>query len=154
MKVKQIYTIPDTGTYQGGKLYDRWDNFKYFADVTGLESSDEGQADATYSVKSHTRLPYMRAKSTISVAQHARKVMTGVRGTKGALPGYTITLEDDTEKRNFQWTGSMSCMYAFLLDKAKVDVVLYGKRGTPYKEVIKAEASQAGALGVDVVTAR
>ncbi|MAR14035.1 MAG: hypothetical protein CL681_29175, partial [Blastopirellula sp.] len=65
MKVTNIYVIPDTGTYKGGKLFDRWGNLSYFADVTGLEESDGDDADSTYSVKAHTRLPYMRAKGSM-----------------------------------------------------------------------------------------
>jgi hypothetical protein len=140
MKVSVIYTIPDTATYTGGKLYDKFGNLEYFADVTGLGTDESGQADSTYSVGGHTRLPYMRAKGSINVSGHARKVTTGIRMTKGALPGYTITLDDGTEKRDFQYTGTMSCLYAWLTDKAKVAVTLYGKRGTPYKEVPAAEA--------------
>ena len=154
MKVKNIYVIPDTGTYKGGKLYDRWGNLNYFADVTGLEAQDGNDADSTYTVKAHTRLPYMRAKGSINVASHARKVVQGVRGTKGALPGYTVTLSDDTETRDFQFTGTMSCLYMWLKDKAKVDLTLYGKRGTPYQTVPAAGASQAGAISTDVIVSR
>ena len=154
MKVTNIYVIPDTGTYKGGKLFDRWGNLSYFADVTGLEEQDGNDADSTYSVKAHTRLPYMRAKGSINVSGHARKVVQGVRGTKGALPGYTVTLADDTEKRNFQYTGTMSCLYMWLKSKAKKDVTLYGKRGTPYQEIPTAAASQAGGLSTDVIVSR
>ena len=135
MKVKVIYDIPDTATYKGGKLYDRWDNFKYFADVTALESSKLGGADAVYSVKEHQRLPYMRAKGTITIPEHPRKVVTGVRSSKGALPGYTVTLSDGTEKRDFTYTGTMSCLYMWLKDKSEVAISLFGPTGTPYVEV-------------------
>ena len=139
-KVKIIYEIPDTGTYGGGKVYDKYDNFKYFADVTGLSSTELSGADSIYTVKAHTRVPYMNAKGSINIPAQSRKVVTKVRMTKGALPGYTITLDDGTEKRQFQWTGTMSCMYTWLKDNAKVDVTLYGKTGTPYLEVPTADA--------------
>ena len=141
MKVKVIYEIPDTATYKGGKLYDRWDNFKYFADVAGLESSALGGADAVYSVKEHQRLPYMRAKGTITIPEHPRKVVTGVRSSKGALPGYTVTLSDGTETRDFTFTGTMSCLYMWLKEKSAIPISLFGPTGTPYVEVPKAEAA-------------
>jgi hypothetical protein len=139
MKVKKIYSIPDTATYKGGKLYDKYDNLKYFADVSALADEEDGRADSTYSVKAHSRVPYMRAKGTINIPSQSRKVVTGIRATKGALPGYTITLQDDTETRDFQYTGTMSCLFMWLKTTAKVNVTLYGRTGTPYQEVPKVE---------------
>lgn len=140
MKVTSIWEIPDTGTYKGGKLYDKFGNFDYFADTSSLADETAGGTDVTYSVKQHTRYPYMRAKAGTTIPSSARKVMMGVRLTKGALPGYTVTLESDVEKRDFQYTGTMSCLYAWLTDNAKVATTLYGPSGTPYEEVPAKEA--------------
>jgi hypothetical protein len=67
----------------------------------------------------------------------------GIRQTKGAIPGYTITLDDGTERRQFQYTGSMSGFYAWLKKATSKDVDLYGPTGTPYDPVTAAGEAQA-----------
>ena len=59
----------------------------------------------------------------------------GLRQTKGALPGFNITLKDDVEMRVFTYDGNMSGLVAWLKTKASVDIELFGPTGTPYDPI-------------------
>ena len=134
MAYEKIYVIPAqaSGKYKGGELWDRYDNFQYFADVEGLdEKVSGGQVDKEIEVRAHSRLPYLNAKAQISVPKTTRYVAMGINQPKGAKPGYTVTLVDSDEKRQFQYTGSMSALYVWLKANAAVDVTLYGPTGAP-----------------------
>lgn len=135
MAYSNIYVIPDQGNYKGGDLYDRYGNLEYFAAVDALEDKTLGGMDMQIPVKAHTRRPYMQAKSTISIPASTRYTVGGVRQTKGAIPGVTVTLADDAEKRQFQWTGTMSALYSWLEANANVAFFLYGPTGTPYDKI-------------------
>lgn len=134
MAYEKIYIIPDqaSGKYKGGELWDRYGNFQYFADVEALaEKTSEGGKDVEITVAAHSRLPYINSKVEISVPQHQRYVVMGNSQPKGARPGYTVTLVDSDEKRQFQYTGTMSALYTWLKANAAVDVTLYGPTGAP-----------------------
>lgn len=135
MAYEHIFVIPDQGNMKGGELYDRYGNFEYFADVDGLTDATGGGLDKEVGVKAHSKSPYMRSKGKISIPAHTRYASYGIRLTKGALPGYTVTLQDSVEKRDFQWTGTMSALYSYLKANAAVDMTLYGKTGAPYKQI-------------------
>ena len=77
----------------------------------------------------------MGAKSKSSVSSHSRYSMQGVRQTKGAIPGYTVTFVGGDEKRQFQVTCTMSSLVKYVKDNAKMEVTLYGPTGTPYDPI-------------------
>ena len=134
MAYSKIYIIPDqaSGKYKGGELWDRYGNFQYFADVEGLtEKTSQGQTDREIEVQAHSRMPYINSKVETSIPKHFRYVATGINQPKGALPGYTVTLVDSDEKRQFQYTGTLSALYVWLKANAAVDVTLYGPTGAP-----------------------
>ena len=134
MAYEKIYIIPDqaSGKYKGGELWDRYDNFQYFADVEGLtEKVSQGQSDGEVEVQAHSRKPYINSKVETSIPKHMRYFAKGINQPKGAKPGYTITLVDSDEKRQFQYTGTLSCLYIWLKANAAVDVTLYGPTGAP-----------------------
>ena len=140
---KHVYVLPDQTVYRGGKIYDRFGNLEYFADVSSLnDEAASGGTDTVSEVKAHTRLPYMNSKSSISVPKHDRNVMTGVRQSKGALPGVVFTLVTALEKRDFTTTASSSAVYGWLKTNAKIDVTMYWT-GTPY-DPITAASEAAG----------
>ena len=143
MAYTNIYVIPDQSNYKGGDLYDRYGNLEYFADVTALEDKTLGGVDMEIPVKAHSRKPYMQAKSSISVPAQTRYTVAGVRQTKGGIPGVTVTLADDQEKRQFQYTGTMSALYTWLETTAKVDFFMYGPTGTPYDKILAAAEGAA-----------
>jgi len=131
-----VYVLPDQTVYGGGKIYDRFGNLEYFADVSSLNDlAASGGTDVVSEVKAHTRLPYMNSKSSISVPKHDRNVMTGVRQSKGALPGKRFTLVSALEKRDFTTTAAMSAVYAWLKTTVKVDVTFISEGGTPYDPI-------------------
>ena len=46
---KHIYVLPDQANYKGGKIFDRWGNLGYFADVSGLaDETTSGGADGVF----------------------------------------------------------------------------------------------------------
>ena len=134
-KYQHAYVIPDGEKIKGGTLYDRWGNLAYFADVEALVDKAQTAADKESSVKAHSRARFMNSKGESSVPQHDRFYSTGLRQTKGALPGFNITLADNTESRVFTYDGSMSGLVAWLKTTALVDIDLYGPTGTPYDPI-------------------
>ena len=135
MSYDHIYVIPDQGAMKGGKLYDKYTNLAYFADVTSLEDKTQTGVDLEVNVTSHKRGRFMRDPAPSTIPQQTRNVSMGIRQTKGAIPGYKITLDDGVERRQFQYTGTMSGLYAWLKTAATKDVDLYGPTGTPYDPV-------------------
>ena len=140
MKVTHIWEIPDQGAMNGGDLYDSHGNLSYFADVTGLQDKTATGADTTSTVKAHSRGSFMRDPAPSSVSATVRAYSTGLRRSKGALPGYTVTFISDAglpgeEKRQFQYTGTMSALVAWLKTTAKMQVELVGPTGAPYNPI-------------------
>ena len=148
MAYTKIWEINDGGVYGEGKIFDRWDNLKFFVKTDGLTDLTKTGKDVVSTVKAHSRPAYMGAKSKSSVQSHSRYSMQGVRQTKGAIPGYTVTLVGGDEKRQFQFTGNMSALVQYVKDNAKIEVTIYGKRGTPYDPIppAVAEGGMAKAL--------
>ena len=93
-------------------------------------------------MKAHSRLPYINSKVEISVQGYTRKVVTGVRQSKGALPGKRFTLVGGDEKRDFTTTATMSAIYTWLKTTAKMPITLYSESGTPYDPIPKAEGGE------------
>ena len=138
-KYKHAYIIPDGSKIKGGVLYDRWGNLTYFADVSGLEDLTQTAADKETAVKSHSREKFMRSKGKVSVKETTRYYSTGLRQSKGAIPGSRLTLSSGSEKRDFMYDGNISGFVAWLRSKAKVNIDMFGSRGTPYDPIPKVE---------------
>ena len=143
MSYAHIYVIPDQGDMKGGLLFDKYANLAYFAVVDALEDKTQTQRDLQVSVKSHARKKFLGDPSPGTVKASTRNVSMGIRRTKGAVPGYKITLDDGLEKRVFQYTGTMSCLYAWLKDTAARPIDLFGPTGTPYDQVPTAAGASA-----------
>lgn len=134
MQVTHIWEIPDQLQMRGGDFYDRWGNLTYFANTTLLVDKTRTGVDKAVTVKSHTRGGFMRdpARSTVSATAYTRSY--GMGRNKGALPGYTVTFVSDAglpgmERRDFQYTGTLSALVAWLKDTAKMQVDVYGPTG-------------------------
>ena len=134
-KYAHAYVIPDGDKIKGGTLYDRWGNLAYFANVESLVDKARTATDKESPVKAHSRARFMNAKGQSSVPQTTRYHSVGLRQSKGALPGFNITLADNTESRVFTYDGSMSGLVAWLKTTALVDIDLYGPTGTPYDPI-------------------
>lgn len=135
MNATNIFVIPDSGTIKGGDLYDKFGNLTYFADVTALDDKARTGQDLSVQVSAHSTNSFMGDPAPSSVKAHTRYVSTGLRRSKGGYPGYTITLSDGTETRDFSYTGTMSGLVAWLKTTAKVEVNLFGPTGTPYDPI-------------------
>lgn len=146
MAYEKIYIIPDqaSGKYKGGELWDRYGNFQYFVDVDGLpEKTSGGQVDKEIEVSGHARLPYLNSKAETSIPKHMRYVAMGINQPKGARPGYTVTFVDSDEKRQFQYTGTLSALYVWAKANAAVDLTIYGPTGAPKDPISLVEAAAA-----------
>jgi hypothetical protein len=135
MNVTHIWEIPDASSMRGGDLYDAFGNLDYFADTTGLTDKTNNPQDKQVNVKSHTRSRYMGDVAPFSVNATAYTRSYGLGQKKGALPGYTIVFVSDAglpaeEKRQFQYTGTLSALNAWLGGTAKMLVDVYGPSGS------------------------
>jgi len=140
MAYAHIYVIPDQGNMTGGKLYDRYGNLSFFAAVDALVDATRTAQDIQSSVRSHQRSAFMNDPAPSTIPQHDRYLSTGLRQTKGAPPGYTVTFVSGDEKRQFQWTGTMSALVAWLKTTANVAIDLYGPTGAPYDTIAAVSA--------------
>ena len=134
MKVAHIYEIPATGGMTGGDLYDKFGNLEYFADVTGLTDKTFGGVDTQYIRKAHTRDHFMRDPAPSNVQESVVILSKFNAPKKGALPGYTVQFVSDAglpgeEIRQFQYTGTLSGLIAWLKTTAKMLVDVYGPTG-------------------------
>ena len=134
-KFLHAYVIPAVGAFKGGILYDKFGNLEFFADITGLEDLTKTGEDKVISVGSSKVNYYMRSKGTYSRSATTAYKSVGVQISKGAIPGHTITLVSGTEKRQFQYNGNDSQLYAWLGENSKVIIDMYGPSGTPYVQL-------------------
>ena len=146
MAYDHIYVIPDQGAMKGGLLYDKYGNLSYFADVAGLTDKTQTGTDLAVSVKQHTRSRFMGDPAPSTVSASTRNVSVNIRQTKGAIPGYPIGLRDRIDNREFQYTGSMSGLYAWLKTTASKKIYLTGKSGAPYDPIDAVTQAQAQPL--------
>ena len=131
-KYLHAFVIPDVGSFKGGVLYDKFGNLEYFADVSALTDLTKTGTDLEIPVSQASVSYYMRSKAKFTRQATTAYKSTGVQLLKGAIPGHTITLVSGDEKRQFQYNGNDSQLYAWLGDNALVDIDMYGPSGTPY----------------------
>ena len=136
-KYANAYVIPAQGSLPGGVLYDKFGNFSYFADVSGLTDKAKEAETKAIPVSASSVSYYMRSKAKFQRKATTANKTVGAQLVKGAIPGHTITLQDADEKRQFQYDGNDSGLYAFLGSKQKVTLTMYGPSGTPYAELVK-----------------
>lgn len=135
MNVAHIWEIPDQGGMRGGDLYDTFGNLEYFADTTGLTDKTANPVDKAVNVKAHSRSRFMNDVAPFSVNATAYTRSYGIGQKKGALPGYTVVFISDAglpgeEIRQFQYTGTLSALNAWLGGTAKMLVDVYGPSGS------------------------
>ena len=136
MKAAKIWVIPNQGTMRGGDLYDRYDNFEYFADTTALTEKISSAVDKQIARKALSRSAFMRDPAPASVGATTYERSVGLYGSKGGYPGRAVVFVSDAglpgeERRQFSWTGTMSALVAWLKTTANMAIELYVD-GTPY----------------------
>lgn len=134
-KYLHAYVIPDVGPFKGGVIYDKYGNLDFFADTSALEDLTKTGEDKQISVSSSNVSYYMRSKGKFTRKATTAYKSVGIQLLKGAIPGHTITLVSGDEKRQFQYNGNDSQLYAWLGDNAKVVIDMYGPSGTPYVQL-------------------
>ena len=134
-KYQHAFVIPDVGPWSGGVLYDKFGNLEFFADVADLEDLTKTGEDKQIPVKKADVRYYMRSKGKYSRKETTAYKSVGIQLLKGAIPGHTITLVSGTEKRQFQYNGNDSQLYAWLGENSKVIIDMYGPSGTPYVQL-------------------
>lgn len=135
MLVNHIWEIPDQLQMRGGDFYDMWGNLTYFADTAALTDKTVSGVDKAVNVKAHTASRFMRDPAPYQVGATAYTRSYGNGRNKGALPGYTVTFVSDAglpgeETRQFQYTGTLSALVAWLKTTAKMQVAVYGPSGS------------------------
>lgn len=135
MRVTHIWEIPDQSAMRGGDLYDTFGNLTYFADTAGLDDKANSPVDKQVNVKAHSRSRFMNDVAPFSVGATAYTRSYGLGQKKGAMPGYTIVFVSDAglpgeETRQFQYTGTLSALVAWLKTTAKMQVDVYGPSGS------------------------
>lgn len=135
MLTSHVWEIPDQLQMRGGDLYDMWGNLTYFADTAGLTDKTTTGSDKAVTVKAHTSSRFMRDPAPHQVAATSYTRSFGNGRNKGALPGYTVTFVSDAglpgqQTRQFQYTGTLSALVAWLKTTAKMQVAVYGERGS------------------------
>ena len=135
MKVTKVYEIPDQGGIRGGDLYDVHDNLDFFADTSALVEKSSTAVDKSVTVKASTAQRWLRDSAPYSRQSFTYERSYGGGRNKGALPGYTITLVSDAglpgeERRQFQYTGTLSAFVAWLKTTAKMLIDVYGPSGS------------------------
>ena len=132
MAYNHAYVIPDQLGLKGGVLYDKYSNLAFYADVADLVDKANDQRDLQVSVKSHPRKKFLGDTNPSTVSASTRNVSMGIRQSKGALPGVTIFLSAEGERRAFTYNGGLSGFFAWLKTTAIRSVRMYGPTGTPY----------------------
>jgi hypothetical protein len=140
MRFSHIYVIPDQGGIRGGDLYDKWGNLTYFADVTALVEKTSTAVNKTVNVKSHTRSRWMNDPAPFTVSATVLERTYGGGQAKGAVPGKTVTLGSDIglpgqEIRDFQYTGTISALSAWLKTTSKMLIELRGPTGALFATI-------------------
>lgn len=123
------------GSMRGGDFYDTYGNLTFFADTGALTDKTRTGVDKTINVKAHTASRFMRDPAPYQVGATAYQRSYGNGRNKGALPGYTVTFVSDAglpgqETRDFQYTGTLSALVAWLKTTAKMQVDVYGPSGS------------------------
>ena len=134
-KYAHAFVIPDGAKIPGGVLYDKYGNLEFFADVAALEDKANDPSDYEREVRNHEKSYYMGSIAKYGVKLHTAYGSQGIQLIKGATPGVPITLQSGDEKRDFMYSGNQSGLYAWLKDKAKVVITMYGSKGTPYQDI-------------------
>ena len=134
-KYTNAYVIPAVGPVPGGVLYDKFGNFSYFGDTSGLVDLTKTAADKVISVSGTTVHYYMRSKGKFTRSGSTAYRTVGIQMAKGAIPGVTVILESGTEKRQFQYEGNLSSLYNWLKNNSLVVIDMFGPSGTPYVQI-------------------
>ena len=135
MIVNHIWEIPDQLQMRGGDFYDSYGNLTYFADTAALTDKTRSGVDKAVTVKAHTSSRFMRDSAPHQVGATSYTRSYGNGRNKGALPGYKVTFVSDAglpgeQTRQFQYTGTLSALVAWLKTTAKMQVAVYGPKGS------------------------
>ena len=134
-KYAHAYVIPEVGPVPGGVLYDKFGNFSYFGDTSGLVDLTKSATDKVISVPGTTVHYYMRSKGKFTRSGSTAYRTVGIQMAKGAIPGVTVILQSPTEKRQFQYEGNLSSLYNWLKNNKLVTIDMFGPSGTPYVQI-------------------
>ena len=168
----QKWTLEAKTTTSGSQagavtIYGRLENWNYFFDTVAddqLQSCGAAVVKTSVTPKEHKRRS--NALDTVGsnvIPTTGRRYLTGVTRTSGnALPGKTLivseigeSLDDEVEKRSFQYVGAWTDLYLHMEDGVRMDIYAYNESGARYLicETVQVE-TQIAAAGTDVVRAR
>lgn len=123
------------------KIWDKYDNLKYFCDVSGLTEASASIVNKQATVKGSSVHYYMNSPSTYTRAATSRQFMFDPGRRKGnAIPGNPFVLVSDAglpgeERRQFRYEGAIIDLHAFLVGSAKMMLDFYSETGTRYTAI-------------------
>jgi len=101
-------------------------NINYFVKTPLVPDSVDGVVNKTTTVSPHQRRKYVGDPAPSNVSGHSREYMYDPgRKVGNALPGFSFTLDDGTEKRQFTLDGDVMSLHAYLVSEASMDLTLY-----------------------------
>jgi len=107
-------------------VYGSVTNWNYFFDKLIVPVSESGLSVQTYVRGAHTRRRYPGDTAPINVSQaQCEWVFDPGRKVGNAVPGFTIILDDKTEKRQFQYAGDIAALLLFAEDHLKKETAIY-----------------------------
>jgi hypothetical protein len=107
-------------------VYGSVTNWNYFFDKLIVPVSENGLVVKQYTRGAHSRRRYPGDPAPINVSQAACEwVFDPGRKVGAAVPGFTIVLDDGTEKRQFQFNGDVAELLLFAEDHLKNPTAIY-----------------------------
>ena len=148
-------------------IYGRLENWNYFFDTVAddqLQSCQPAVVATSVIPSEHKRRSNaLDTTGSNVIPKVGRRYLKSVTRTSGnALPGKTLivseigeSLDDEVEKRSFQYVGTWTDLYLHMEDGNRMDIYAYNESGARYLicETTVAE-TQIAAAGTDMVRAR
>ena len=101
-------------------------NFNHFVKTDVTPDSVDSVVNKQAQVKAHTRRKYVGDPAPSNVSQSTREFMVDPgRKVGNALPGFSFTLDDGTEKRQFTLQGNVMDLHAYLVTELNAETKLY-----------------------------
>jgi nucleoside-diphosphate-sugar epimerase len=107
-------------------IYGNPTNWNYYFDKPATPATAAGIEIKQYTRKAHTRRSYPGDPTPVNVSQAACEwVFDPGRKVGNAVPGYSIVLDDGTEKRQFTFDGDVAELILFCKEHLKAATAVY-----------------------------
>ena len=125
----QKHSIPDSNT----AIWAETNNINYFLTTPLTPDSADSVTNVQVSKPGHSRRQYPGDSSLVTVSAHsATTIVDPGRKSGNAVPGKPFVADDDTEKRQFRYTGDWTDVHALFVGNVSKETKLYSSTGTRY----------------------